>query len=146
MDKIILAVFFFGTAIATGIQDWRILIIIPLAILNGYINSSAIKKNKFGDLWHDLQFFILAVIMGVLVWFGIVKLDEVVLIMAFSYVSFEVSLNLFSGWDWNHVGTTSDIDRWITKKFKTLGMRRRIFLVSKLFALFIGFAIYIFNK
>ena len=53
-----------GILFFIGVEDWKILLVVPVAIANAYINACAIKSNKFGDLWHDLQFTILTVILA----------------------------------------------------------------------------------
>ena len=58
-----LGIFVMAFATRIAFYDWTVLLIIPMAILNGYINSEAIKKNKVGRRWHDLQGIILFVIL-----------------------------------------------------------------------------------
>lgn len=126
-------------------EDWTVLLVIPLAILNGYINSKAIQKNKVGRKWHDIQYYILLTLLGVLVLVGLIDLKAVVFIMALYWVFFEISLNQFNDWDWDWVGTTGRWEKLMRKVFKTLATRRVYFVVSKIFALFAGYLIYMWN-
>lgn len=137
-----MALFIIGVALV----DWRMLLVIPMAVGNGWINATAIKKNKFGKPWHYVQYTILLGTLGVLFWKNILFLDELLITVAFYYTFFEVSLNLFRGVEWDYTGRTSTIDKLMRKVFKTPATLNAGFMAVKLLLTFAGIAVYLFNK
>lgn len=131
-----------------GIEDWQMLLIIPIAILNGLINARFIGQHVVGEFYHDLQLGILLVVFIVLVATKVILPDEILLILSFYYAAFEISLNRFRKPPkiWNYVGHTSFIDRLIRSVFKTEGKARAFFMASKWILLFAGLTIYLWNK
>ena len=138
--------------------DWSMLFMIPVGILNGYINSNAIKKGKFGELWHNLQAFILLIIFAALFLLKYIQPRELLWIWASYYTVFEISLNLFRGNSWNYIGTSSTTDKLLWK-FMTFmvnirrkkdqpiivpskGQMKNLFVATKLFPLVAGYLIY----
>lgn len=96
-----------------GYEDWMMLIPVPLGIINGWINSRAIIRDKFGKAWHTVQFLILTGGLVALKWTNLLLWDEILLVSSLYYISFEVSLNLFRGLFWAYVGRTAATDVFI---------------------------------
>ena len=132
--------------VGVAVNDWTLLLIIPIGLLNAWINSKAIQKHLVGRLWHNLQLFILLVTLGTLVWVKIIMWDEILLLMALYYATFEVTLNLFRKKPYNYVGKTSFMDRMIWKVFKTQASVNTFFSLGKLLLIFAGVAIYLTGK
>lgn len=121
------------------------LLIIPIAILNGLINARAINMGKFGVYWHDIQVYILVILMASFVWAGIVKLDEIILVLSLYYASFEISVNRFRKprKKWNYTGYTSKMDRFIRKNCQKYMMPNHAFIFIKMISILIGLTIYL---
>ena len=129
-----------------GREDWQMLIPIPLAILNGYINSRAIAKHRVGKKWHIIQLLTLSSLCGILVATKAILWDELALVVALYYTAFEISLNKFNGQVWNYVGQVAWLDRLQRRITKTEGKSRTLFAVIKLMLVFAGMSIYLANK
>ena len=127
-------------------EDWLMLIPIPLAILNGYINSRAIAKHKVGKKYHTIQLLLLAGIIITLKLTNVLFWDELALVVSMYYATFEISLNLFNGQIWNYTGKTAWTDRMIRRIAKNEGRVRVMFIVFKLMFFFAGMTIYLMNK
>lgn len=129
----------FGMAVvlsAIGYYDWTMLLVLPIAFGNGLLNASAITNNKFGDIWHALQWWILATILAILTWVGVYKIDELLLTIALYFSVFEVTVNLSRKprKPWNYVGFkawSDKLTRWVVKGNEAYS--RVLFIVIKLF-------------
>ena len=121
---------------------WTLVLVVPLAILNGYINSRAISKNKVGKKYHTIQLLIFVSLAATLVATKVILWDEIILVVALYYAAFETSLNLFNGKSYSYVGETAWMDRTVRGWFPKIWQQRWFFVVSKLFLFFIGLAIY----
>lgn len=129
-----------------GREDWAMLIPIPLAILNGYINSRAIARHKVGKKYHTIQVLLLTAILVTLKLTNVLFWDELALVVSLYYAAFEISLNKFNGQVWNYVGKTAFLDRLQRRLVNTEGKSRTLFIVIKLLFLFAGMSIYLANK
>jgi len=163
MKKIDVGLIFFGIVFMAllarvSFVDWSMLFMMPIGILNGYINANAIKKGKFGKLWHNLQAFILLIIFAALFLLKYIQPRELLWIWASYYTIFEISLNLFRGNSWNYVGESATTDK-ILWKFMTFMVNLRtkkdhpklipskgqmgvLFIATKLFPLVAGYLLY----
>ena len=127
-----------------GIQDWKLLLVIPFALLVSFINFKFISK--VGEVWHRVQLSILVIVFTILILTKVVKLDEVFLILSLYYVTFETSLNAFRKLPLNYIGKTAKIDQLIRKVFKKEATLNTVSGLSKYLLLFIGIAIYLTGK
>lgn len=125
---------------------WALVLVVPLAILNGYINSRAIAAHKVGKKYHTIQLIIFVSLCATLVATGVILWDEIILVVALYYAAFETSLNLFNGKAYNYVGETAETDKLIRKWFPLIWQQRWFFVVSKLILFFVGLIIYYLNK
>ena len=143
---IFFGLFYFVAAGYAYHYHWELVLIIPMAVINGWINSTPFDKRSVGKLWHGLQLGILFAIAGVMVWLKVIAWEEIVLVIALYHSTFEISRNLFENQEWDYVGETANTDQWIRAKFRTLGLRRTFFITSKVIFIFAGFAIFMFSK
>jgi len=145
MKNVFIILIYLAVLFGIGIQDWKLLLVVPFAILVSFINFKQIKKGMSKN-WHNIQFIILYVAFGLLVAFKVIKLDEIVLVLSLYYVTFETSLNAFRKLPLNYIGKTAKIDKWIRKVTKTEAMLNQVSSLSKFILLFIGIAIYLTGK
>lgn len=141
MGIIALAVMF-----SIAIHDWKLLLIIPFALIISYVNFKAIGHKLVGKAWHSIQLLILVVAMVILILTHVIKWDEILLLLALYYVTFEISLNKFRDKEFNYIGKTAAIDRFIWKICKTEAMVKQVSTLSKFFLIFAGIAIYLTGK
>lgn len=129
-----------------AIHNWMIILVVPLAIAIAYVNKTLIEKDTMPKIWHTIQFLFLSICLTILVVFGIVKLDEIFILMALYYITFESFLNHFRGLPLNYIGHTSFIDKTIRKAFPKPAMLNTMSYLIKFFLLFAGIAIFLNNK
>ena len=129
-----------------GREDWTMLIPIPLAILNGYINSRAIARHKVGKKYHTIQVLLLTAILVTLKLTNVLFWDELALVVSLYYAAFEISLNIWNKQNWAYIGKTAWIDRTLRRMVNSEGKSRTLFIVTKLFFLAAGMSIYLINK
>ena len=130
-----------------GREDWTMLIPIPLAILNGYINTRYWKRKQIGKRFHNLQLIILVSLAAILVATKVILWDELTLVVALYYATFEISINKLNNQVWNYTGKSSELDRFFRRLTKhNEGKSRTLFIVIKLLFLFAGMSIYLANK
>jgi len=142
----IFAAFIAFVSVFMGIENWIVVLPIGLAVANGYVNKIMIDRFKVGKIYHGVQIGVLFAIMGALVWLGWVVWNEVLLMTMLYFISFEMSLNLFRGRDYDYIGENSWFDRTIRKMFKTYGLARTFLTTSKLLLFVAGVIIFTFNK
>ena len=123
-----------------------LLIAVAVGILNALLNHIRIKDHIISKLWHGLQFGLLVAVLAALVWRHIVMWDEVLIIVAFYYTSFEVALNLFRKKPWNYVGHTAFMDRTIRNMFNSEAFVTAFFVASKYVLMFAGLTVFLLNK
>ena len=129
-----------------GREDWTMLIPIPLAIINGYINSRAIARHRVGKKYHTIQVLLLTAILVTLKLTNVLFWDELALVVSLYYAAFEISLNKFNGQVWNYIGKTAWIDRLQRRMVNTEGKSRTLFIVVKMILIFVGLSIYLADK
>jgi hypothetical protein len=115
------------------------LLMIPFSFTLAYINYEAIKRQKVGFWWHNIQFFLLFIVGFFALKFLNLPLAEkinVLFILAFSHwILFDTFLNIQRGLPYDYVGYTSTIDRSVRYLFEGLGEAnmRTLFFVVKLY-------------
>jgi len=129
---------------AVGMQDWKLTLIVPFALLVSFINFKLI--DKVGKVWHEVQLSGLVIAFVILIITKVIKWDEIMLLISLYYVTFETSLNAFRKLPLNYIGKTSTIDKLIRKVFKKEAMLNQMSTLGKFILLFIGIAIYFTGK
>ena len=120
-----------------------ILLILPIGLINAYINYRGIQKGKVNNTWHVIQLGILVGVLVILILLNVVAWKEVLLIVSLYYTAFEVTLNLLRKLPFNYVGKTSMLDKLLRKVFKNEAIVRQVFTVSKILLVFAGIAIFL---
>ena len=146
MKNIFIILLYSTILFGVGIQDWKLLLVIPFSLSLSYFNFKAIELNGINQKFHNIQVIVLYALLGLLFALKVVKLDELFLIISMHYVTFETSLNAFRKLPLNYIGKTAKIDRWIRKVTKTEAMLNQVSSLSKFILLFIGIAIYLTGK
>ena len=133
-------------AFFAGMEDYMMVLPIALGVINGYVNKRMIDKFKVGKVYHTVQWLVLIVIMGILIWTKVVAWDEALFMTMMYWIPFEMTVNLLRGNDYDYIGENSWTDQLVRRNFATYGLARTFLTILKIVLTFTGFTIYMWDK